>query len=107
MNGTIRKINANDIAGINTISKPPKRKCSDCGRTYYRVNKVHVWTGRNIGHRYGWHRDTANVCIKCMDPQSSTKILGLTHVHTNSLYRVGGKRALPSGLVEKIKLKLA
>lgn len=41
------------------------RECDRCGKPYWRVNRVHVWTVRNPGHREGWHKIEEKLCMKC------------------------------------------
>lgn len=43
------------------------------------------WTGRNDGHRYGWHKDIAKVCTKCMDENESKRIMAIADVQFSKL----------------------
>lgn len=65
---------------INTVSKPPSRKCSGCGNPYYRVNTSQQWTGRNPGKRLGWHKDIVRFCTKCLSPEESKRIIAIADV---------------------------
>lgn len=65
---------------INTVSKPLSRRCSSCGNSYFRRNRIEVWTGRNPGKRLGWHKDIASVCLKCQDVEESSRIIGIADV---------------------------
>lgn len=65
---------------INTITKPPKRRCSRCNSKYYRVNSVEQWTGRNMGKRLGWHKDRAKICLNCQDVRESIQMMELADV---------------------------
>lgn len=65
---------------INTRRNPPKRKCSDCGGKYFRGNLMEQWTGRNEGHRYGWHKDIVKVCTKCFSENDSRRCVGIADV---------------------------
>ena len=67
-------------AFINTVSAPPKKQCSQCGKPYYRRNLIEVWTGRNPGKRLGWGKEIAKVCLNCQDVQESARIIGIADV---------------------------
>lgn len=73
---------------INTIRKPLPRKCSQCGGKYFRRNLMEQWTGRNIGKRYGWHKDIAKVCIACMSEYESKKIIGMADVQFGRIIKL-------------------
>ena len=84
----LQVITASDIEKdlrVNTVRKPLSRKCSQCGRGYFRRNLMEQWTGRNDGHRYGWHKDIAKVCTKCMDENESKRIMAIADVQFSKL----------------------
>lgn len=70
---------------INTVRRPPPRKCSQCGGKYFRRNLMEQWTGRNEGKRYGWHKDIAKVCVSCMSEHESRRIIGIADVQFGRL----------------------
>jgi len=83
-------ITASDIERdlkINTIRGPLKRRCSQCGQGYFRRNLAEVWTTRNLGRRYGWHKEIAKVCIKCQDENESKRILTICDVQFSKLVK--------------------
>lgn len=73
----------------NTLRRPLPRKCSQCGRKYFRRNMMEQWTGRNDGRRYGWHKDVAKVCLSCMSEAESRRIIGIADVQFGRLSTVG------------------
>lgn len=76
---------------INTVRKPFSRKCSQCGKGYFRRNLMEQWTGRNEGHRYGWHKDIAKVCTGCMSEYESKRIIGIADVQFGRIIKLGSK----------------
>jgi len=56
------------------------RRCSVCGEVYYRVNKIHVWTAMNPGHRMGWILEELNLCGKCFSARSAQRIVAIATV---------------------------
>lgn len=77
---------------VNTQSVPPNRKCSTCGKTYYRVNKVEVWSGRNEGHRMGWHKDKVRKCNDCMPTSESKRMVTIADVQYSHVENIKPKR---------------
>lgn len=77
---------------INTARVPRKRMCSQCGRKYFRRNLIEQWTGRNEGHRYGWHKDLAKVCLNCMDVNESKRVIAIADVQFGKIVKLGGKK---------------
>ena len=65
---------------INTISRPPAHRCSQCGKPYYRRNMMEAWTIRNPGKRIGWHKDIVKVCLACMDQRQAQGIIEIADV---------------------------
>jgi len=51
-----------------------KRVCDRCSKPYWRVQRFHIWTTQNYGHRAGWALAEQRVCTKCMD-QSEARTL--------------------------------
>lgn len=76
------------LVEINTVRKPPKRRCSQCGGPYFRRNLMEQWTGRNEGHRYGWHKDIAKVCTKCMDENESKRVIAIADVRFGKIEKI-------------------
>ncbi len=73
---------------INTLRRPLKRKCSQCGMPYFRRNLMEQWTGRNVGRRFGWHKDIAKVCLSCMTLEESKRIIGIADVQFGTLISI-------------------
>lgn len=74
---------------LNTYNNPlSNRRCSHCKKRYLRRNVTEVWTTRNEGHRYGWQKDTAKVCMDCSSEQDSEKILGIAAPVYKKTFRV-------------------
>lgn len=59
---------------------PVPRRCSQCGKPYFRRNRAEVWTSRNPGKKYGWVKEEARVCLACMDIKDSVRMLGVADV---------------------------
>ena len=57
------------------------RKCDGCQKTYHRVNKIRVWTVRNIGHRVGWENADMRLCIKCLSDKTAQRIVTIGSVN--------------------------
>lgn len=74
---------------INSARVPHKRKCSQCNGKYFRRNLMEQWTGRNIGHRYGWFKEVAKVCLDCMSEYESKRIIGIADVNFGKLVKLG------------------
>lgn len=70
---------------LNTTRGPLFKRCSQCGKPYSRRNATEIWTTRNEGHRYGWHKDIARVCLKCMTVSESEKIIGIADVQFSKM----------------------
>jgi hypothetical protein len=95
MSMTTVPVSSEDKKFINTISKPPARKCSSCGHGYYRVNTVEVWDARTPGKRLGWHKTRAKICTRCQDQKESKRILGYVSIEHNKMVvvrRLNGKK---------------
>ena len=56
------------------------RKCDRCGDAYFRRNLIEAWTIRSAGHRRGWHKEVAKVCVKCMSVSESRRIFSIVGV---------------------------
>jgi len=67
---------------------PLSRKCSQCGRGYFRRNLMEQWTGRNEGRRYGWFKEIAKVCLKCMDENESKRVIAIADVQFSKLAKL-------------------
>lgn len=65
---------------INTVSKPPARRCSQCGHPYYRVNAASLWTIRTPGKRLGWHKEIVKVCLKCMTKKQAEQVIRIADI---------------------------
>lgn len=46
--------------------------CDRCGKTYWRSNRLRLWTTQVPGHRYGWSKNDVKLCTTCMS-QSQAK----------------------------------
>ena len=55
--------------------------CSVCGDVYYRRNLTELWLVRNPGHRKGWQKNVAKVCLKCMPVAKAHRVLDIAEVH--------------------------
>lgn len=64
----------------NRFVLPQTRKCSVCGKKYFRRNTMEQWTGRNPGRRYGWCKEIVKVCLECQTMSDSSKAIGLVSV---------------------------
>jgi hypothetical protein len=40
--------------------------CDRCGKTYWRSNRLRLWTTTNPGKRDGWAKDDVRLCTGCM-----------------------------------------
>lgn len=58
----------------------PNRICTSCRKVYYRVNKMSVWTRINPGHRLGWWKQEAKLCIDCCKAQMAQRLMTVAHV---------------------------
>lgn len=56
------------------------RKCDGCGAVYFRRNLIECWTVRASGHRQGWFKEVAKLCMKCMGVKETRQIFGLVGV---------------------------
>ena len=56
------------------------RICTRCGKVYYRVNKMSVWTRTNPGHRMGWWKQEAKLCNDCCQPRLAQRIMTVAHI---------------------------
>jgi hypothetical protein len=56
------------------------RRCGRCGEPYARRNLIEIWDTRNEGHRDGWHKTIARVCLKCQSDAESRRVLVLAHI---------------------------
>lgn len=54
------------------MKKSDSRKCTRCGKKYYRSNRLRLWTGTNPGHRDGWRKEDVKLCTTCM-PDSAAQ----------------------------------
>lgn len=73
--------------------KNRNRICQSCREPYYRRNQVQCWTGRNPGHRAGWYKTTANICLNCQPAEVSMRMLTYVDVKftkTRTLERIKG-----------------
>jgi len=61
--------------------------CSKCGKTYYRRNRLEMWTGRNPGHRTGWIKQEVRLCNDCLPSVEAQRML----VRVNLRITKGGK----------------
>ena len=59
---------------------PQGRHCTACGAAYHRRNLTEVWDVRNAGHRTGWHKAIARLCMACMSADKARRVLFLAHV---------------------------
>ena len=69
--------------------------CEKCGNTYYRRNRLEMWTGRNPGHRTGWFKTEIKVCNPCMPAMEAQRIgvrAGLRFTKTGKILRVGRRK---------------
>ena len=51
------------------------RFCTSCGTWYSRVNRVRMWTERNVGHREGWRVEEARLCNACAPVTMVTRVM--------------------------------
>lgn len=67
---------------LNNVYHLPlgNRRCSSCKKRYLRRNITEMWTVRAEGCRYGWQKDTAKICMDCMDEAESNRIIGIADV---------------------------
>lgn len=77
---------------LNTVRGPRSKRCSSCGKPYLRRNAMEVWTIQNAGHRYGWHKDIARVCTKCMSESEGERIMGIADVQFSKLVKPTKRR---------------
>lgn len=73
---------------MNTYQVPLKRKCSHCGKKYFRRNMMDIWTVRAPGQRYGWRKETVKVCMGCMDVHESRHIMKIADVKFSTVLKV-------------------
>lgn len=57
-----------------------ERACSNCGAWYYRVNKLHLWTRRNPGHRTGWVKIDERLCLRCSTEKQTMRVCAVLAV---------------------------
>lgn len=85
-------ITATDIdkqLNINTIRKPLSHKCSQCGKGYFRRNLTEMWTMRNPGKRFGWHKEIGKICLQCMDVPESNRITAIADIQYGKIVKIG------------------
>jgi hypothetical protein len=66
--------------------KRKQRVCDNCGSTYWRSNRVRVWTERNPGHRDGWQKMERKLCCNCVNEgqaRRTASFLGLRIIPIN------------------------
>jgi len=74
---------------INTVRKPLSRKCSQCGGKYFRRNLTEMWTMRNPGKRFGWHKEIGKICLGCMGVPESNRITAIADIQYGKIVKVG------------------
>ena len=56
------------------------RRCDSCNEPYFRRNLVEAWTVRATGHKRGWFKEVAKVCINCMSVGTARRVFALVGV---------------------------
>ena len=51
--------------------------CDNCGRPYYRRNKLEGWSAQNPGHREGWIKRELFICTACQPAAATERVLTL------------------------------
>ena len=51
--------------------------CDNCGKPYYRRNRIEGWTGQNPGHRGGWFKTELYICTACQPASTTERVLTL------------------------------
>lgn len=88
-NNNLAIANSDGVLRLNTYNLPlNNRRCSHCKEVYRRRNVTEMWTVRAEGSRYGWQKDTARVCTKCMSEQESERIMGIADVQYKKTVKV-------------------
>ncbi len=59
------------------MRRKPDRQCSRCGKTYFRSNRLRLWTRVNPGHRDGWGKDDVKLCTNCMSQNAAKSAVRL------------------------------
>jgi hypothetical protein len=57
-----------------------QRACTNCGKWYYRRNKIEMWVTRNPGHRTGWEKIDERLCLECSDNKQTRRIVAVLAV---------------------------
>jgi hypothetical protein len=52
------------------------RVCGVCQQSYYRSNRVRLWTGQGAGR---WSKVEGPICTQCMGERAAQKILVASH----------------------------
>jgi hypothetical protein len=56
------------------------RVCTHCKETYFRRNLTELWTARNPGHRRGWSKTVAKLCMKCLTISQAQRVMVVAHI---------------------------
>ena len=72
------------------------RHCDRCGRYYYRSNSFKSWPKRNPGARAGWLKSQISICLDCMSPAQTARMLmivSVTVTKTGAARRIRQRRS--------------
>lgn len=55
-------------------------RCTRCGNPYRRRDKVEVWSKRNPGHRDGWQKEEARLCMDCSSMKVAQRVMVVANI---------------------------
>ena len=75
---------------------PNTRKCDGCGAVYFHRNLIECWTVRASGHRKGWFKEVAKLCMSCMTASHARRVFNMVGVTLSATSSRTKKEKVPA-----------